>query len=50
MESYTVLHKAVREGFEVLPLTFNYGQKYNKEIEYAEHACIVIGVVPKGLV
>mgnify|MGYP006110288915 CR=1 FL=1 len=47
MDSYTVLHKAVREGFEVLPLTFNYGQKHNKEIEYAEHACIALGVVPK---
>ena len=47
MDSYTVLHKAVKEGFEVLPLTFNYGQKHNKEIEYAEHACIALGVVPK---
>ena len=47
MDSYTVLHKAAREGFEVLPLTFNYGQKHNKEIEYAEHACIALGVVPK---
>ena len=47
MDSYTVLHKAVRQGFEVLPLTFNYGQKHNKEIEYAEHACIALGVVPK---
>jgi len=47
MDSYTVLHKAVREGFEVLPLTFNYGQKHNKEIEYAKHACIALGVIPK---
>jgi len=47
MDSYTVLHKAFREGFEVLPLTFNYGQKHNKEIEYAKHACIALGVIPK---
>ena len=47
MDSYTVLHKAVKEGFEVLPLTFNYGQKHNKEIEYAKHACIALGVIPK---
>jgi 7-cyano-7-deazaguanine synthase len=47
MDSYTVLHKAVRDGFEVFPLTFDYGQKHNKEIEYARRACTAIGISHK---
>ena len=47
MDSYTVLHKALRDGFEVFPLTFDYGQKHNKEIEYARRACAALGVSHK---
>jgi 7-cyano-7-deazaguanine synthase len=39
MDSFTVLNKALQLGFEVFPLTFNYGQRHIKEIEYAREVC-----------
>ena len=39
MDSFTVLHKAIEEGKDVYPLTFNYGQRHSKEIEYAANVC-----------
>jgi len=47
MDSYTVLHKAVRDGYEVYPLTFNYGQKHLKEIKYASAVCEELKAVHK---
>ena len=47
MDSYTVLHKAIRDGFEVFPLTFDYGQKHKKEIKYARQACTSLGISHK---
>ncbi|MAD45684.1 MAG: 7-cyano-7-deazaguanine synthase QueC [Oceanospirillaceae bacterium] len=44
MDSFTILNKAVREGLEVFALTFNYGQKHSKEIEYAERVCEELGI------
>jgi 7-cyano-7-deazaguanine synthase len=39
MDSFTVLHRALKNGMEVFPLTFNYGQRHVKEIEYARAVC-----------
>lgn len=39
MDSFTVLHKALHNGLEVFPLTFNYGQRHVKEVEYARTVC-----------
>nr|WP_211183390.1 7-cyano-7-deazaguanine synthase QueC [Thalassotalea sp. Y01] len=39
MDSFTVLNKAVRDGKQVYALTFDYGQKHVKEIEYAANVC-----------
>jgi len=36
IDSSALLYKMVREGFEVYVLTFIYGQKHLKEIEYAK--------------
>lgn len=36
IDSSTLLYKMVKEGFEVYVLTFIYGQKHLKEIEYAK--------------
>ena len=36
IDSSTLLYKIVKEGFEVYVLTFIYGQKHLKEIEYAK--------------
>lgn len=39
MDSFTILHRAHRDGFELYPLTFDYGQKHKKEIAYAQAVC-----------
>ena len=44
MDSYTVLNKAIRDGFDVYALTFDYGQRHVKEIDYAKRACKALGV------
>jgi len=36
MDSYTVLHLAKHEGYEVHAVSFNYGQRHSKELLYAE--------------
>jgi len=44
MDSYTVLNHALKQGLEVYALTFDYGQRHVKEIEYAKKACSELGV------
>lgn len=39
MDSFTVLNKAVRAGFDVYALSFDYGQRHKKELDYAARAC-----------
>jgi 7-cyano-7-deazaguanine synthase len=37
MDSYTVLHVAKQQGFDVHALSFDYGQRHNKELIYAKN-------------
>ncbi|WNO60794.1 7-cyano-7-deazaguanine synthase QueC [Rheinheimera sp. MMS21-TC3] len=39
MDSYTVLHKALQAGKTVYALSFNYGQRHVKELEFANKVC-----------
>ncbi|MCL6271833.1 7-cyano-7-deazaguanine synthase QueC [Sansalvadorimonas sp. 2012CJ34-2] len=39
MDSFTVLNRAQREGFELYALSFNYGQRHSKELDYARRVC-----------
>ncbi|CAM3872331.1 7-cyano-7-deazaguanine synthase QueC [Rheinheimera salexigens] len=39
MDSFTVLHKALQAGHEVYALSFNYGQRHVKELEFASSVC-----------
>lgn len=39
MDSFTVLHKALQEGKDVLALSFNYGQRHVKELDVAANVC-----------
>lgn len=47
MDSFTVLHKALQEGNEVLALSFNYGQRHVKELEVAANVCKQHGIPHK---
>lgn len=44
MDSYTVLHRALREGFRVHALSFHYGQRHSRELEVATEVCQTLGV------
>jgi len=39
MDSYTVLHKALQQGVQPTALSFNYGQRHKKELDYAARVC-----------
>lgn len=39
MDSFTVLNKAVQSGYDVFALSFDYGQKHDKELICAKKVC-----------
>lgn len=39
MDSFTVLNRAIADGFEVYALSFNYGQRHAKELKFAANVC-----------
>lgn len=39
MDSFTVLNKAIQEGYDVYAVSFNYGQRHSKELEFASRVC-----------
>lgn len=47
MDSFTVLHKAIQQGYQVLPLSFNYGQRHVRELEVAAKVCAQLNVPHK---
>ncbi|GGW72391.1 7-cyano-7-deazaguanine synthase QueC [Alishewanella tabrizica] len=49
MDSFTVLHKALKEENEVFALSFDYGQKHNKELECAKQVTGELAVAHKIL-
>ena len=44
LDSYTLLNKAIKKFDYVEAITFNYGQKHNKEIEYAKSNCAKLNI------
>ena len=44
MDSFTLLNKVHRSGTEVYALSFNYGQKHKKELDYAARVCHSLGI------
>lgn len=49
MDSFTVLHLALKQGYELYPLTFDYGQRHAKEVEYAQKVCVSLQLPLKVL-
>lgn len=39
MDSYTVLHRALRDGYDVHALSFDYGQRHARELDVAREVC-----------
>ena len=39
LDSFTLLNEAIRSGKEVSTLSFDYGQKHSKELNYVEKFC-----------
>lgn len=44
MDSFTVLNRALKDGKEVYALSFDYGQRHVKELEYAATVCKKLNV------
>ncbi len=49
MDSFTLLNKVIKEGFDVYALTFDYGQKQVKEVQIAKSVCEGLSVPHKIL-
>ena len=47
MDSFTVLHKALADGKKPYALSFNYGQRHKKELDYAARVCDELNVPHK---
>ena len=47
MDSATALYKAINDGYEVFAVSFDYGQRHKKELEYAKELCQNAGVSQK---
>ena len=44
MDSFTVLHRALRQGLEVSALSFDYGQRHARELDVASKVCRSLNV------
>lgn len=44
MDSFTVLHRAIREGLTVHALSFDYGQRHRRELDTARQVCGSLGI------
>jgi len=47
MDSFTVLNRALKDGKEVYALSFDYGQRHVKELEYASSVCKSLNIKHK---
>ncbi|WP_194755937.1 7-cyano-7-deazaguanine synthase QueC [Aliidiomarina indica] len=47
MDSFTVLNRAIADGLKVHALSFHYGQRHSKELDYAANVCKNLGISHK---
>ncbi|HKM94711.1 MAG TPA: 7-cyano-7-deazaguanine synthase QueC, partial [Prolixibacteraceae bacterium] len=50
LDSSVAIYLAKREGFEVYALSFDYGQKHNKEIDCAKKTVISVGAAQHNII
>lgn len=39
LDSYTLLNRFLRQGYTIYPLSFDYGQRHRKELDFARRVC-----------
>lgn len=44
MDSTTLLYKVIDEGYDACTISFDYGQKHKKELDFAQQTCHELGV------
>ena len=49
MDSTTLLYDVISQGYEVNVLSFNYGQRHKKELDFAKMTCDKLGLEQKVL-
>lgn len=47
MDSFTVLNRALEDGYQVFAVSFHYGQRHHRELEAARAVCQQLGVEHK---
>lgn len=47
MDSFTVLNRALEDGYQVFAVSFHYGQRHHRELEAAREVCLQLGVEHK---
>lgn len=47
MDSFTVLHRALQDGYDVHAVSFHYGQRHHRELESARQVCEQLGIAHK---
>lgn len=47
MDSTTLLYDVIDKGYDVRPISFDYGQKHDKELEAAHRTCKKLGIPRK---
>ncbi len=47
MDSFTLLHRVIKQGYQPFALSFNYGQRHSKELVVAAEVCQALGVEHK---
>ncbi|MGX5914421.1 7-cyano-7-deazaguanine synthase QueC [Aliidiomarina sp. Khilg15.8] len=47
MDSFTVLNRALEDGYQVFAVSFHYGQRHHRELDAAREVCAKLGVEHK---
>jgi 7-cyano-7-deazaguanine synthase len=47
MDSFTLLHQLLASGYELHALSFDYGQRHRKELDFAAAECARLGITHK---
>jgi len=49
MDSFTLLNKVIQDGYHVYTISFDYGQRHQKELKYAKNVCQTLNIIHKEI-